>query len=105
MLHPAYRLTERHEVTNACHHVHCHSCGVDELVDGSEYVVCGECFHCYRTRRDLRRAYRREASRGRGSMPWLRGNGFGTRFGALRRRVLVPRASRIYGCQECGHDF
>lgn len=84
---------EQHEPTDACT-AHCYSHNVDEPGDG--YIRCFECGHLYRTAGELRRAYRREVMH----VPSL---------GIPRWRVLVKaatvRASRVFFCQECIHDF
>jgi len=94
-----------HEPSDACNGQHCHWHNVDEDDTGA-YIACFECGHVYRTKRALRRAYRREYSRWwTWDLPWLRGNGFGTRRAILRRWLFTPRASKIFFCQECSHDF
>lgn len=84
---------EQHEVTAACQEDHCHSCQVDE--PGTGYILCGECGHLYRTARDLRRAYRRIVWEF-----WREDHHWRTLW-----KILTVRASRIYFCQECIHDF
>lgn len=51
--------------------------------DEAVYIVCGECFHVYRTGADLEAAYEREKPYG----------------------CPEQRAAEIYFCQECLHDF
>lgn len=83
-----------HEPTAACDAVHCYSHHVDE--PGPGYIVCGECGHLYRTARELRRAYRRASL----AIP---------DYDVPRWRILwrawTIRASSIFFCQECIHDF
>lgn len=96
-----------HEPNSWCGNIHCHSCGIDELAHGA-YQVCGECGHVYPTARSLRRAYRR--------VVWemIRNPLSGTRWftndwatGRFRQTfaMLTVRASKIYFCQLCIHDF
>lgn len=76
----------------------CWSCNRREPITRRPYQVCLECGHVYQTAGDLRRAYRREFWNGWrhwGGEPWWR----------LAWRLLTARASRIYFCQECTHDF
>lgn len=85
-----------HEATDACAPDHCHWHSVDE--PGTGYILCGECGHLYRTASELRRAYRREVMRGPryfSGPPWW----------CRAWRALTIRASKIYFCQECIHDF
>jgi hypothetical protein len=98
----------QHEPSDACLGEHCYSCGVDEA-SGHAYRVCFECGHVYPTARALRKAYRR--------VRWeiLRNPGIGGRAwfsnewqtGTLRQvwTTLTVRASKIYFCQLCIHDF
>lgn len=82
-----------HVPTDACLPDHCYFHNVDE--PGGGYVLCGECGHLYRTPRELRSAYRR--------VVW----GFWREDHHWRSlwRFLTIRASRIYFCQYCIHDF
>jgi hypothetical protein len=58
----AWTLTWRpHEVEDSCAEVHCY--GHDRDEPGKAWLVCGECFHRYRSPGELRRRYRREAWR------------------------------------------
>lgn len=88
------RTQEQHEPSFLCVDYHCYSHGVDEPGEG--YIGCYECGHLYRTARDLRRAYRRQV---------MRGPMFGMSKWRCRWRALTVRASKIYFCQECIHDF
>jgi hypothetical protein len=94
------RRKEPHEPSNDCNADHCYSHMVDE--PGSGYLLCGECGHLYRTKGELRRAYRRE---------FLRINSHGW-FGMERLprwkvwwKILTIREKDIYFCQHCIHDF
>lgn len=58
------------------------------------YQTCFECGQIYLTARDLRRAYRAALKR-MGYPGWVR----------MVARLATVRASRIYFCQECLHDF
>ncbi len=81
--------------------VHCYEHHEDEPVGGA-YIVCGECFHVWRTAGELRREYRRQFWRTT-SHGW-----FGTDRPSLVSRVwrvLTVRAKDIYFCQHCIHDF
>lgn len=96
-----------HDETVACQDKHCCSCGVDEAAE-NPYVICGECGHVYKTAGSLRRAYRREVwgnlAGASFKVPWF-GNDFANgRFESLWMIVSV-RASKVYFCQECIHDF
>jgi hypothetical protein len=92
--------TEPHEVTDACFTFHCHWCNVDE--PGNGYILCGECGHLYRTKGELRRAYRRailslDRRTFLGIKPMPRWK--------IWWKVLTIRAKNIYFCQYCIHDF
>lgn len=103
----ASRQSKRHEPKIGCHVIHCYSCNIDEP-PAPAYIVCGECGHVYRSARSLRRAYRREVRQ-----VWLRPRDSVNLFGYIgpldRLRsvwaILTIRASKIYFCQECIHDF
>lgn len=101
---------DRHEPTDACWRDHCYIHDVDEPGDGA-YLACGECFHVYPTKRDLRRAYRRGHPSLRDDWrraSWLRDDDFTpSRLTMIRwwLRLRLLRASRIYFCPECSHDF
>jgi hypothetical protein len=73
---------------------HCYGCDVDE--SGPAWRVCPECFHRYRSPRELRKAYRRE---------WRAAKRLGYRWHTRAWMALTARASRITFCQECLHDF
>lgn len=100
-----------HDPTDECADIHCYSHHVDEPGD-SAYIVCGECFHAYRTARELRRAYRRgywqATSRpptGLGGGLFGRNDEWGPSLWVRVWRVLTIRAKNISFCQECIHDF
>lgn len=82
-----------HDPTSACLTVHCHTHHVDED-DAGAYRVCRECGHVFPTARALRREHRRV---------W---RDFPTRE-PLRYRIRrqLVRASRIWTCPHCAHDF
>jgi hypothetical protein len=86
-----------HEPNSWCGHLHCFIHNIDELSYPS-YMTCGECHHVYLTARALRRAERRF---------WWGGRRFvrRSRWLGLVFRVATVRASRIYDCAHCGHDF
>lgn len=87
-----------HQMTTACADVHCFAHNVDEPQPG--WLVCFECGHVYPTPRALRRDYRRAFWRA------ARDDRF-DRLPVWRRvwRVLIVRASRVYFCQHCLHNF
>lgn len=88
-------LTIRHEPTDRCAPLHCHSHDVDEVAD-KLYIACYECGHVYRTPGELRRAYRHAV---------LRRPRFGIPWRLLLWHAAFARASRISFCQHCIHDF
>lgn len=94
-----------HEPTEVCYGQHCHVHHVDET--GPSYIVCGECGHLYRTRGELRRAYRREfwqvSRRWRTSTPFPGDRPPGL-LSCLRRMIMI-KAEEISFCQHCIHDF
>ena len=104
------RLLQPHEPDQLCHPDHCYICHIDEPGEG--YIRCFECKHLYKTKRDLRKAYRRELI---GGMKFSRKFGIktpfwrSTSFSPSRVRVwwmlLTVRASKITFCQHCVHDF
>lgn len=102
---PGLRMTSPHDVSDACRDVHCYSCAVDEPYGG--YITCPECFHTYRTARELRRAFRREYVRvNRTPMPLPDFvDDPGPRWGRTVWRLLTVRARDINFCQHCTHDF
>jgi hypothetical protein len=79
-----------HEPDSGCNDVHCYACNIDEI--GPGYLTCGECFHVYRSRGELRRLYRRQLIRRqrRPHIVW---------------RALTIRAADISFCPHCIHDF
>ncbi len=87
----------QHEPADACYEAHCFWHHVDEPSRPGDYLVCGECFHVYRTAGELRRAYRREF--------WRVSRRFGDAWVLRVWRVLTIRAKKIYFCQFCIHDF
>lgn len=102
---PGCAVTDPHEPSDACHREHCYSCNVDE--PGTGYIVCPECFHVYRTARELRRAYRRASWRlHRTPMPLPDfADDRGPRWGRLLWHLATVRARNINFCQHCIHDF
>jgi hypothetical protein len=97
-----------HRPSDECLGEHCYSHHVDELMDDPIYLMCGECGHRYRTKRDLRSAQRASLRR-----EWL--------FPSYRPRLLstwsnpsiwgwvwryvTVRAKKIYSCPLCIADF
>jgi len=75
---------------------HCSWHNIDEPQQPGDYRTCGECGHIYRTARDLRWAYRRDA--------WRMAYGYGDWL-TYMLAALTVRASRILCCVYCGHDF
>lgn len=67
-----------HDPAAACEALHCYIHHEDEPAEGA-YLLCGECFHAYRTAAELEDAY----------------------------AEVLPRrpASLIMFCPLCGHDF
>jgi hypothetical protein len=93
----------QHEPTDACNDIHCYSHMVDEL--GPGYLACLECGHMYRTAGELRRAYRAALWRTWHDHRRLFGPDFGSGLAATLWRMATVRASKIYFCQHCLHDF
>jgi hypothetical protein len=111
----------QHEISESCKADHCEWHHVDE--PGPAYIVCGECFHSYSSARALRSAYRRQAFRIHWKALWggdrfkITDRAFAElagiklpRFMWLRTvrsllRLPFVRASKIYFCPECSHDF
>lgn len=83
-----------HDPTEECFTQHCHIHHIDEDDKGA-HRVCGECFHVYRTARELRREERRAWWQIAAGERWWR------RF----RRVVAVRASRTFTCPHCSHDL
>lgn len=107
-----------HEPTDACNRlrgsVHCWIHNVDEPYKGA-YRVCFECKHVYRTARELRRDYRKTMTQLTfyrypdmpGPRPVIRNQGFGSWRTDLWYwfKSRFRRASRVYSCMQCSHDF
>jgi hypothetical protein len=98
-----------HHPSDDCWDDHCYSHHVDEPANDPSYLVCGECRHRYRTKRELRSVERASLLR-----DW--------RFPSYRPRVLAlgpyeqsiwrwtwryltVRAGKIYSCPYCIADF
>jgi len=96
------RSSTPHEPGPGCRDDHCYSCNLDEPLEGGYYILCGECFHVYYTKAELRRAYRRVYWR---THRWAPFGGPPTPMWRILWRVLTVRAKDIYFCQECTHDF
>lgn len=77
--------TGQHEPTEACLSKHCFFHHVDEPGGETAYVVCGECFHVYVTPEDLVT--------------------LATRPEAFLFSESIPKASEIYVCPLCAHEF
>lgn len=94
------RLKDQHDLTDACGDDHCYIHHVDESSDGA-YLICFECNHVYRRKRDLRRDWRvcywQYSSKAFGLT--------GDRWYKRIWRVLTVRATKIHVCQHCTHDF
>jgi hypothetical protein len=92
------RLDVEHEESDRCAGYHCWRHNVDE--DGPRYRACYECGHLYRSKRDLRRRYRHE-------LRVAYYDGPNERWDRLRLWwwLLTTRASKVFFCQECSHDF
>lgn len=95
-----------HDPTDTCTKVHCYGCGQDHPQQRA-WLWCFECGHAYRTPGELRRAYRRVllASIRHERLPWLRGNEFDPSKLRILWQAVTIRASKIYFCQLCLHDF
>ncbi len=93
-----------HEPTDECAGQHCAWHNVDEPLGETDYLVCGECWHLYRTARDLRREYRR-MMRGDWQHEWLLFKDLRTSAWRRMWRYLTVRADRIHFCPLCAHDF
>lgn len=88
----------------------CYSCWQSEPLNGKRpYNICGECGHVYWTARQLRRAYRRTLAARMPDQPhrrrWFGYDPFDLTWAQLAWYSITARASRIYHCQECAHDF
>lgn len=95
---------EQHEPTVACHDIHCFIHNVDE--PGVGYLTCPECFHLYRSRRELRRAHRAAMWPAmRGELKLFMGDAWRPSWWRFVWHLLTVRASKIYSCPECAHDF
>lgn len=94
---------QAHEPDRGCDDTHCYACGIDEI--GPGYITCGECFHTYRTPRELRALYRRQLIRAHLKRP---PNIFDLPEPSLLEILwgaLTIRAKNINFCQHCIHDF
>lgn len=89
--------------------VHCYGCHLDHDPDMPAWLWCLECGHAYRRPRDLRKAYRREMwqllREHSSDAPWLVSNDWYPSMAWHVWRIVTARASKIYFCQECLHDF
>lgn len=105
------RLLVPHELDEECNGDHCYICDVDE--PGTGYRRCFECNHLYRSRRDLRHAYRQHLIGGmlfsRNKLgiptPFWRSNSFGPSTVRTWWMMITIRAEKIHFCQHCTHDF
>lgn len=95
---------------------HCWAHNVDEYVGtGPVYQACIECGHLYRSKRELRRAYLRvhwqfftaawRDRHMRESYPTELRDPPLAELAHWVWRALTVRASKIYFCQHCIHDF
>lgn len=92
---------------------HCYSCNVDE--SGSAYQWCFECGHGYRTRRELRKEYKKIHNQllvnDWKSATWRRDSVSlhlkepKWRLVYIWIRSRFVRVSRITFCQKCIHNF
>lgn len=121
MATPTRFRADPHDGDDTCLPWHCWSHDVDET--GPGYQVCGECGHVYPTARSLRAAYRRVVTQmARQELraypvtahrPADPDDPFGAAYQTQTRwqtiiwwaRSMTVRASKIYFCQECIHDF
>lgn len=100
--------TEHHYATGTCNPArHCAEHEIDEFAF-KPYLICGECFHCFKSGFELWRVYVGEFY-GCVWRAWRKGwapPGTGWVDGA-RALVGVPfsRPSRIAWCPHCLHDF
>jgi hypothetical protein len=81
---------------------------VDEPATGSSYLVCVECGHRYRTKRELRAADRaalRKDWRFPSYRPRLIPTWSNQSIWGWVRRYLTVRAGKIYACPFCTADF
>jgi len=100
----------------------CHSCSRQETPVGRWYSICGECGHVYRSRRELRREYRRglfeclvqewRDIRRSGVADELFFDITDSRVRARRRDLVrewcgawTVHADKIQFCPLCMHDF
>jgi len=101
-----WNLQVPHEATDACAKVHCAFHMVDEPGEG--YHICGECWHLFRSKRDLIQQHRKMLREMRCSeslkIPW-----FSNEWATGRLRWwwinITLRADKIYSCPFCAHDF
>lgn len=102
---PIIYRTYEHQIADACATVHCHWHNVDEP-DDKAFLCCLECGHVYRTKRELRRAFRRASLRHLDRhYPWFRSNSFYPSVVRILWDALTVRVDRITFCQLCLHDF
>lgn len=97
---------EPHEIEPQCEEFHCF--GHDRDEPGRAWLVCGECFHRYGSARELRKLYRREAWRAHRrwhkDMIMSKAEDGPSTLRVLWRLATI-RASKIYFCQVCIHDW
>lgn len=94
-----------HEPSEVCGAIHCYIHNVDE--PGPGYLGCGECFHLYRTRRDLRRAYRAMIwqTTKRSDLRLFIGDAWRWSWWRFVWHMITLRVGKIYYCPECSHDL
>lgn len=92
-----------HEPDRGCDDTHCYACGVDEI--GPGYLTCGECFHTYRSKGELRALHRRKLI---GAYRIRLPNVFDLpdpSWAEILWNALTVRAGNINFCPHCLHDF
>lgn len=91
------QLKKRHEPADVCEDWHCYFHDVDEVFAGNAYRRCFECWHLYRSRRELVWEWAK--------MHWRFGREDGRSAFELIADILKKKADDIYFCQHCTHDF
>jgi hypothetical protein len=98
-----------HYPSDDCWGDHCYHHNVDEPANWPSYLVCGECGHRYRTKRELRAAAR-ASLRKDWRFPSYRPRLLVVRpyeqsIGGWAWRYLTVRAGKICSCPFCTADF
>lgn len=89
----------RHEPTDACLMVHCHTHDVDEP-EHDAYRVCGECSHVFPTAADLLADH---ATLAEELNRWAKPDPFAINSPGMLEPKTEPET--IHVCPHCAHDF